>query len=84
MTDQPIIPRRTEEEEFKRNVYGHLDAIRSELRLQEDRMDRLMTFLTDLQEGMSRKVDFESLVYAWVGGGFIGLIVGSLMGWAWK
>jgi hypothetical protein len=84
MTDQPMPPRRSEDEEFKRVVYGHMDAIRTELRQQEERLDRVQYMMQQITETLEHKVGFESLVYAWCGGGFIGLIIGVSLGWAWR
>jgi hypothetical protein len=82
MTDEPALPRRTEEEEFRRVIYGHMDAIRIELRDQDERLDRLYYMIQGINESLDSKVDFASLVYAWIGGGAIGAILGFMLGWS--
>ena len=84
MTDQPAPPRRSDEEEFMRNVYGHLDAIRVELRAQDERLEHLAVIVHNIAQGLE---DRRSHLDGWrdtislVG---IGVVIGVMIGWAWR
>jgi hypothetical protein len=76
MTDEPIPNRITEQEEFHRNVYGHLDAIRLELLEQDERLEHLQALVTNLVNARPM-FDWRNNISCVI----IGLVIGILIGW---